>query len=122
MKQFILFIIAIFITFSGFAQNNFGSSAQSHDSFLVEKQLDPQLKIYPNPCKTEKVTIDFNDKKIAEIVITNITGKQVLKEKYDFSESKKELQINDIQNGIYLVKVTSTDNKSVVKKLIISKQ
>ncbi len=122
MKQIILFTIAIFITFAGFSQNNFRSSSEINDSFLKEKPIIPALKIYPNPCKTEKITIDFNNNKIAEIVITNITGKQVLKEKYDFAETKKQLQINDIQDGIYLVKVSSTDKKSVVKKLIISKQ
>lgn len=122
MKQIILFTIAIFITLTGSTQNNFRDSNKSNNPFLDEKQIGPELKIYPNPCKTEKITIDFNAHQIAEITISNITGKQVFKKKFDFAENKKQLQLNDIQNGIYLIKVKSVDNKTVVKKLIISKQ
>lgn len=122
MKNIILITIALFISVAGFSQDNFGNSSKWNDSVLKEKQNNPELKIYPNPCKTEKITIDFNAHQIAEITISNITGKQVLKKKFDFTENKKQLQLNDIQNGIYLIKVKSVDNKTVVKKLIISKQ
>jgi len=71
--------------------------------------------MYPNPCKSEKITIDFQSNKITEVLISNITGKQILKKKFDFAENKKQLELGNIQNGIYLVKVTSENIVSVVK-------
>lgn len=122
MKHILIIIFAVFLSLAGFSQNNIPTSSNLNDPFLETKQDTPELKIYPNPCKTEKITIDFNSHQIAEVIITNITGKQVLKKKFDFTETKKQLQLNGIQNGMYLVKVKSVDNKTVVKKLILSKQ
>ena len=122
MKQIILLTLTIFISFVSFSQNNISNPSNLSNSFISEKQNTPTLKIYPNPCKNEKVTIDFNRHQISEIQLTNITGKQVLRKKFTFAENKKQLQLNDIPNGMYLLKVKSTDNKIVVKKFIVSKE
>ncbi len=122
MKQIILFTIVIFISIVSFSQNNISNTSNWNNSFLDEKQKSPELKIYPNPCKGEKITINFNTCQIAEIQLTNITGKQVLNKKFNFTESKKQLLLNNIPNGIYLLKVKSVDNKTVVKKFILSKE
>ena len=122
MKRIILLILAVSISVTVFSQNGITVYGQQNSSFFDEKQNTPELKFYPNPCKGEKVTIDFNTHQIAEIQITNITGKQVFSKKFNFTESKKQLQLNNIPNGIYLLKVKSVDNKTVVKKFIISKE
>ena len=122
MKQIILFTIAVFIYISGFSQNNVSNSSNWNNSFFEEKQNTPELKIYPNPCKGEKITLELKSHQIAEIQLTNITGKQVFNKKFNFAENKKQIQLNNIPNGIYLLKVKSTDNKTVVKKFIISKE
>ncbi|MCF6331950.1 MAG: T9SS type A sorting domain-containing protein [Draconibacterium sp.] len=120
MKQIILFTISIFISVAGFSQN-ISSPTKWNNSFLEAKLITPELKIYPNPCKTNIVTIDFNSNQISEIQLTNITGKQVFSKKFDFAENKIQLELNDIQNGIYLLRVKSIDNKIVVKKFIVSR-
>ena len=122
MKQIILLNIAILISIFSYSQNNNGNSSSWDNPFLIETQSTPELKIYPNPCKTNKVTLDFNSLKIAEIQLTSITGKQVFYKKFQFAENKKQLQLDDIQNGMYLLKVKSPDNKVVVKKFIVSKE
>ncbi len=122
MKQIILLTISIFIFFVSFSQNSVNNSFGWNNSFFDEKQSAPVLKIYPNPCKTNIVTIDFNTNQISEIQLTNITGKQVFRKKFDFTENKIQLQLDNIQNGMYLLKVKSTDNKTVVKKFILSKE
>ncbi len=122
MKRIILLILVVSISVTVFSQNGITVYGQQKSSFFDEKQNTPELKVYPNPCKGEKVTIDFNTHQIAEIQLTNITGKQVFNKKFDFSESKKQVQLNDIPNGMYLLKVKSVDNKTVVKKFIISKE
>ena len=122
MKRIILLILVVFISATVFSQNGITVYGQQKSSFFDEKQNTPELKIYPNPCKSDKVTIDFNTHQIAEIQLTNITGKQVFNKKFNFAENKKQVQLNDIPNGMYLLKVKSVDNKTVVKKFIISKE
>lgn len=119
MKQILLSTIAIFIYISSFSQSSNSNSSSWNNSFLNEKQSSPELNIYPNPCKRDKVTIDFKSHQISEIQITNITGKQVFSKRFKFTENKIQLQLNNIPNGIYLLKVKSGNNKTVVKKFIV---
>ena len=122
MKQLLLLIIALFISTICFSQNSNSISSNWDNSFFNKNQSSPELKIYPNPCKSNKVTLDFKSLQIAEVQLTSITGKQVFFKKFQFAENKKQLQLNDIQNGMYLLKVKSVDNKVVVKKFIVSKE
>lgn len=113
MKKFILVLLVIAFSFPVLAQSSWNNS--------ITEKAEAELKIYPNPCKNNKVTVDFNSKEISEIRLTNITGKQVLLKKYDFPTRKTQIQLNDIPNGIYLIQIKTTDNKKVVKKLMVSK-
>ncbi|NQU54455.1 MAG: T9SS type A sorting domain-containing protein [Bacteroidetes bacterium] len=122
MKQIILLIIAVFISISGFSQNGIGNSTNWNNSLFKENPSSLELKIYPNPCKSNKITLDFNSLEIAEVQLTNITGKQVFLKKFQYPEAKKQIQFNNIQNGMYLIKVKSADNKIVVKKFIMAKE
>ncbi len=115
MKQCMLILFSILFSLAVSAEGNWYYSDSETD--LAETEL----KIYPNPCKNSKLTIDFGTKEIKEIRITNITGKQVLLKKYTMPTHKTQLQLNDIQNGIYLVQIKGADNKIVVKKLMVSK-
>lgn len=115
MKQFLLVSLFILLCSPVFSQNNWSNSITDKD------KIEAQLKIYPNPCKNSKVTVDFHSKEISEIRLANITGKQVLRKKYEFPTHKTQLQLHDIPNGIYLIQVKTTDNKTLVKKLMVSK-
>lgn len=120
MDRTILFIAIIFISISAYSQN-YSSNPSVWDSRTSGNKLNiKELKVYPNPCKNNKVTIDFNGLLISEVQLTSITGKQVLSKKLKFSETKIVLQLNNIQNGMYLLKVKSADNKVAVKKFIVS--
>ncbi|HYQ56775.1 MAG TPA: T9SS type A sorting domain-containing protein [Draconibacterium sp.] len=114
MKAIILLIISLTISVSSFSQEK----ALNPDS---TQEVKSELKIYPNPCKNDKITLDFPDNEIKEIQLTNITGKQVLRKRYDYPLPKVQLQIHDIPNGIYLVQITTTEDKHTVKKLLISR-
>ena len=122
MRKFILLLIALFLSVSGFTQTGFNSSDQRKDSVFAEKQKMAEVKIYPNPIKNNRVSVEFKSHLISEIQITNIAGKLVFSKRFDFAEMKKQLQLDDFKNGMYLLKVKSTDNKVVVKKLIVSRQ
>lgn len=109
--KYIILILFIFI----------GSQSFSQDTGFNQIGIEDEVKVYPNPCKNDKVTIEFSEKEISEIRLSNITGKQVLLNKYDFPLPKIQLRLNEIPNGIYLLQITTTDNKHTVKKLMISR-
>jgi hypothetical protein len=115
MKKILLVTLILFLSAPLFAQS-------SWDNIISEKdKLEADLKIYPNPCKNSKVTVDFNNNEISEIRFTNITGKLVLLKTYEFTESKVQVELSTIPNGIYLIQVKTSDQKKVVKKLLVSK-
>lgn len=115
MKYFILVIFTLFFSSQTFAQDS------GFNSFQNEEEPVKEVKIYPNPCKNDKVTIDYHSNDISEIRLTNITGKQVFYKEYEFPTPKMQLRVSDIPNGIYLIQITTTDNKRTVKKLMISR-
>lgn len=119
MKKLILVLIIFLFYQTGFSQSN---QANSFNPYSEEFNISKELKIYPNPTNIQKVTIEFAAHEIAEITLTNIAGKEVFKESFTFPENKKEIRLDEISNGIYLIRIKTTDNNLVVKKLMVSAQ
>ena len=122
MKKIILFIIIITIHISGFSQSLTGNNSGWNNINIEENNTISEVKIYPNPCKNEIVTIEFNNREIKEIRLTNITGKEVLLKSFQFAENKKQIQLNEIPNGLYIIRIITSDQKQVVKKLMVAKK
>jgi hypothetical protein len=120
MKHLILLIIvsSIFL----FTSANPPSTNMGWNESLVQKEKSSphELKIYPNPCKTGQVTLEMDQSEISEIHVINIAGKEVLQKKTDFGVNKYQLKLKEIPKGIYFMRVKTTENKVVVKKLIVS--
>lgn len=121
MKKIILFIFIITLSISGFSQNTAGNNISWNTISADENSINTEVKIYPNPAKGEYVTVEFNKREIKEISLTNITGREVFLKTYPFTETKKQVQLNDIPNGIYFLKIKTTEDKIVIKKLMVSK-
>lgn len=120
MKTIILFsILAFFLFLSADGNNVFASSGFSDESFY-EKKEKTDFKIYPNPCRNKKVTVEFFNEFIAEIKLTNIAGKTVLYKKTDIPAEKIILQLENVPNGMYLVQIISESGKVKVSKLLVS--
>lgn len=73
------------------------------------------FKIYPNP-SNGKFNIDFADYGNYSVEIYSVIGQKVFELK---ETNKKNIEVNHLQQGIYLVKVTK-DSQSIVKKIIIN--
>ena len=68
--------------------------------------------MYPNPNHGNRLF--FNNTDVINITIINVLGKQVKSSKIASNES---LDISELSNGIYLVKITS--NKQLITKKLI---
>lgn len=87
-----------------YACNNFPSCVGS-SSLGMNSNIEPQnVSIYPNPASSE-LTIEFdkNENTKREISITNILGSEIIKQVS--SEIKLTFNINQLNSGIYTVKV-----------------
>ncbi len=119
MKKIILAIILISSCFFGFTQES--GEKKPNDFKQTSNNSIAELKVYPNPCKQEKVTIESNSNNVSDISITNIAGKQVYQKEYIIPENKIQVEVSEMPNGIYLVKIKTSEGKQIVKKLIVSK-
>ena len=120
MKKIILALILSAFYFAGISQGS-GVEKIAVTNPTAQNTFS-ELKVYPNPCKQEKVTIESNSNNISEISITNIAGKQVYLKKFITPEHKIQVELSELPNGIYLVKTKTMDEKQVVKKLIVAKE
>lgn len=99
-----------------FSEENFSTG------HFMEEQVEAQkIKIYPNPCKGNKVTIEMDSSEIKSIKISNILGKEIQKENLPIPQNKYELLLNNLPEGIYVVHIINTENKMYVTKLLISR-
>jgi hypothetical protein len=88
-----------------------------NDSWLttgINEVLEASIVVYPNPAKNFiNISSDFE---ILNIQIINTTGQVLL----DYSEVKGSIQVNNLNNGLYFIKIT-TKNGIITKKIIINK-
>lgn len=79
-------------------------------------QGNAKISLYPNPA-TDVVRIDDNNGAVyKEILIFDMTGRLV--KQYSFS---KELNINDLCNGVYFLRLVDENGSTKTSKLLISK-
>ncbi|TNF42120.1 MAG: T9SS type A sorting domain-containing protein, partial [Bacteroidetes bacterium] len=99
-----IFLLILFFTFSFqvFSQNLQTNSPGWNNQFTEESSLSLELRVYPNPSTDGKVTVELNNQEISEVRLTNITGKEVFLKKFPLAENKKEIQLSDIPNGLYI--------------------
>lgn len=111
----ILLLIILFLPFM------FPSTVKGQPASVTHKvDIQPVLTVYPNPSKDKKVTVELKNEELSEIKITNITGKEVFLQKLFIPVNKIQIELNNIPNGIYLLQAKSTNNRTIVKKLLIS--
>lgn len=72
------------------------------------------FKIYPNPTNSNFYIDNYLEKRIDKIEIMDCNGKQV---DFMFDEVSNSINVEDLQSGIYFVKITY-ENKTCVNKLI----
>jgi len=85
----------------------------------IEENKENQLLIYPNP-SDETFFIHENSSKINEIQVFNSLGQQL-----DFqltsTNTKMAITLNDVEKGIYFVRVRFEDNSIGQKRIVVLK-
>ncbi|MES2397701.1 MAG: LamG-like jellyroll fold domain-containing protein [Bacteroidota bacterium] len=84
---------------------------------IKDVNINGLFKIYPNPAN-DKLFVSVNKNSTGNIVITDVLGKKVKQIKT--TELKTEINISDLQSGIYFITLTQ-ENMNSVQKIIISK-
>lgn len=77
-----------------------------------------ELKVYPNPAKDKLIVYTNRNNTFSTIVITDVLGKTIKTIKTN--EPNTELNVTDLQSGVYFIKVTQGNNTNT-QKVIISK-
>lgn len=72
------------------------------------------FSLYPNPTNTGSVTISSNNSDAMNVQVFDILGKRVKNE----TLTNNTLNVSDLNNGVYIVKITQ-NNASTTKKLVI---
>lgn len=80
---------------------------------------DVKISIYPNPVASGSKLFVAVEGVIAEVEVYNAIGQVVYSAKGNKSDKKMTIGTEDLRAGIYFVKTTLTDNRSVVNKINI---
>jgi flagellar basal body rod protein FlgC len=82
----------------------------------VDSHLADNTIIYPNPSEN-KITIYDLPKNTNRVEILSTTGQNLFLMQTDNIESNLEININDFQNGLYLLKISS-QNKTIIRRFV----
>ncbi|MEY4610819.1 MAG: hypothetical protein RL246_1138 [Bacteroidota bacterium] len=95
------------------------------DAVRYSYGVDPEFKgvaIYPNPITGSKVNIQtLEDWSSAEVTIYDMVGRPVYSGRLGSTELANELNVNGLGNGIYIVQIKGSGEKSFISKVIVNK-
>ncbi len=78
-----------------------------------------EVSIYPNPSSTGQITVT-NSTLLSGIEIYDVLGKRVKQIAIDSSDSRYNIATNDLNKGVYILRLTTSSGKTESKKLVIN--
>ena len=95
------------------------------DAVRYSYGVDPEYKgvaIYPNPITGSKVNIQtLEDWSSAEVTLYDMVGRPVFSGRLASTELANELNVAGLGNGIYIVQIKGSGDKSFISKVIVNK-
>ncbi|MFN0188699.1 MAG: serine hydrolase [Bacteroidia bacterium] len=82
---------------------------------LSNLSSEATFSVSPNPFH-DVVTIQNKTQGRVEVILMDVTGKRMISE--FFSDAEFKLNLSDFSNGMYLMKVISSDGKSLVQRIV----
>ena len=112
MAKNYIYIILLFLTFGLSVQAQEGKNGNASKS--QEPTIDG-LSLYPNPSNTGKVYITSRLNLDKKVEVFDVLGKKVI----DVNLYTKELNISNLNPGVYIIKIKEGD-ASATRKLIVN--
>lgn len=117
----------VFTSFDGSSTGNLSFNYENVTESLGVEDINETISfgIYPNPSHNKKINLIYDVNALtssnSKVAIYTTTGAKVFSSNLKNSTGfyNKELQLNNLQNGVYILKFTS-GNTSVTKKLILN--
>lgn len=102
------------ITFAGNSwQEGMWKRALSEIVDIRELNENKSIKVYPNPAK-DVISIEDTQLNPDEVIsVFNLEGQLVMSKK--LINSKTKIEISNLSNGIYLLKISDRDKTEVIK-------
>ncbi len=88
----------------------------------IDEYATGQINITPNPA-TDNISVEIGQKFTDDlvIVISDITGRQIIKQNQEVINGTFNMSISDIANGIYSFEIYHNTTKIANKKLVVSR-
>jgi hypothetical protein len=122
MKKFLplfamLFVWAALVTANGLP----AAEMNSMDRTFFQPGQDPlarEIELYPNPITEGRLTITSTES-ILSVQILNITGKIVFNQEFQPNTNTVDLQLDKLENGIYLVRIGFVGKETHTEKVMV---
>ena len=79
------------------------------------KEIDFKINLFPNPAHTH-FKVEFNSPQTVDIILTDIKGKIITREK-SVNQSSKYYDISNLAQGIYTFTIIDSTNKQATYKI-----
>lgn len=126
MKLFYVILLLILAGSPVAAQSSGWHSSHSGGEMLSPGVNDNNsgldVKVFPNPVNDKRVTVELRDQAIQEIRITNIAGSVVYLKRFQVPVSRHQVMFENISNGVYMLRITSSNNLARTTKLMVRNQ
>lgn len=101
--------------------NPIQSFVQAKEKIQKKKKINIlSLKIYPNPnTGIFNVSISDQSNSIVDLVLSDLTGKQILTKQIPAGQTTTQIETNNLANGVYML-IIKTEDKQTTQKLIIN--
>ena len=84
----------------------------------IDEEQVSEFRIYPNPATSGTLTISFDDPdSIDNITVFNSSGQLMLRE--NNISKRVQLDIGNLVEGLYIVKLSRTDGQTTTKKVVV---
>ena len=79
------------------------------------KEIDFKINLFPNPAHTH-FKVEFNSPKTVDIILTDINGKIITREKI-VNQTSKSYDVSNLAQGIYTYTIIDSTNKQATYKI-----
>lgn len=87
---------------------------------VQKEKLAIEMNAYPSPA-TDYVTVDFKGNDVKSIEVRNMTGQLVLSENIKTGEESRQLNVQGLDNGLYMINVRLTNGLDKTINVVVNR-